>query len=264
MGLDIDCNGVGRRVGSYSSVHIARNALVWSAIYFLENYCEKIESQIKENAEKMEENNIKIKELYEQLEDENIEENKAENIEKSIEIYNVENSELDLNNIIFDAEKYTSMSLITHLKNVCRIGETISTLFPGQIMKYKSHIDYDYLHKNKTEIFSQMRSLSLEGLIYWIDHSDCEGYFTSSQSSSFLHFIKTVIPVSLQYFEKNKNVEGCHTVSIFDYLYNPDTCEDIITLENYKEYTQEEIGTSYYLYDVIRESDESGEPICFC
>lgn len=265
MGLDIYCNGKCERVGSYSNVHCNRYVLILSGIYYLEKYIENMKTQ-----------QINCKTTIEETQNENIElEKKLESLNYKDcfeECCNIENEMTKNNEIIFDnemnihiynTEEQIANEAINHLKKIStireteqqyNIGDTVSTI------KSTSYIDYKYLQENWIKIVSTMINFNLDGVLYWVNHSDCEGIFKPEQCKNLLHYIKVVIPEALNGFKRdNKDNQNRH--SLFMYLYEIDNKD--VTTDNYTDFTPEQLCKAYYLYDVLNESVESGELVHF-
>jgi hypothetical protein len=265
MGLDIYCNGKCETVGSYSNVHCNRYVLILSGIYYLEKYIENMKAQqinCKTTIEKLQNENCELEKKLESLNYKdcfeeccNIEDEMSKNNQ------NVFNNEMDIH--IYNTEEQIANEAIKHLKKIStkkeierqyNIGNTISTI------KSTSYIDYAYLQENWIKIVSTMINFNLDGVLYWVNHSDCEGIFKPKQCKKLLHYIKVVISEALNGFKRDRQ-DNQDRHSLFMYLYKIDNKD--VTHDNYTDFTPEQLYKAYYLYDVLNESVESGKLVHF-
>ena len=210
MGLDIVCNGIGERVGSYSGVHTTRKVMLLAALY----YCIDIEK-------------------------------------KGTDEFGVIGA------------------LIHHLKLILtqKTSETKYN-FHGEVrtITHIHEIDYDHLHENLEEIELLMGFYSIFGIIYWVDHSDCDGTLNSLKVRSILNALRIIIKPSIPYFIKQHNKETEHSTEITytDYNNLQWMFGDIIDDSTMETLSDDDIINSFYLHDVFNESIESGDDIIFC
>lgn len=213
MGLDIYCDDVGARVGSYSGVHDHRKILLKCALYYIQ--------YLIDNREKTKLTNYKD----------------------------------ELN------------ALKEHLDKML-IGKKKSLNVLNTDVSYYDPINYHHYYQNENDINSLLKLFNLEGVLYFVIHSDCEGEITSSESKAFIDFLSITISKSLPYFadEENKkplddqdNNDECG-YSIFNLFRD----EFNINCNNYNDFDQENIHKHYYLYDVFQKSVDSGNDVVFC
>jgi len=249
MGLDIECNGMYERVGSYSSVHINRRVLLECALYYVKDKIEKMDA-ISLVTQTFPQEYVDINETEEQQDI---------IIETTISLtYDKPNESQQYFNLI---------QLKEHLEKVLtpKVRTTYYKRSDGTTQQFDSvdEINYDYFIVKFSEIESCLEQNGLIGIMYWVNHSDCEGRISSNEAKEIIEFLSKTINTSLKYFAEKEKTTSEETnqrnkYTIFDYL------DGGITSENYMEQDLEDIYKSYYLYDIFYESVESGEDIVFC
>ena len=210
MGLDIECNGICERVGSYSGVHTTRKVMLLAALY----YCMDIEK-------------------------------------KGTDEFGVIGA------------------LIHHLKLVLT-QKTSKTKynFGGQehIITQVHDIDYSHLRENIEEIELLMGFYSIFGIMYWVNHSDCDGVINCLKARSILNALRIIIKPSIPYFIKQHNKETEHSTEITytDYNNLQWMFGDIIDDSTMETLSDDDIINSFYLINVFNESIDSSDDIIFC
>lgn len=195
MGLDVYCNEVNVRLGSYSRAKELKEILVYSCIF----HC-----------------NVKIKEFDQKM-------------------YQLEDYSDEWIQVFSDYTDYKGV--IYQCYEILGIGYDKNKLIDYNV---KGVLNYD-----KIDYFIG----DFEGLTYWLRHNETCGYIESDQVYAIIKFLKLVLRDAVKGFNE-KEEKG-----IINYMR--------LDVDKIDEMTDEEIFDSFYLSSVLKESDNTGEDLCF-
>lgn len=120
-----------------------------------------------------------------------------------------------------------------------------------KVIENNTDIDYTYLDDTYYTIFIMMKKYGIEGVLYWVFHSDWDGELKHNQSKKILDFVSKTMPRVIHYFIENND-----TPTIFNILH--------VDESNYKDYDINKIYKKYYLYDIFKYSVKKRKTIEFC
>ncbi len=103
-----------------------------------------------------------------------------------------------------------------------------------KLLKTTSQQSQQYPINNISTLIEKMDDFiefNVVGLLWWISHSDCEGFLSSGQSSDILNLLSNI----------------CYYMDDDDYSFDGD----------------DKMVSNYYLYPVFSESLTSGKPVQF-
>jgi hypothetical protein len=154
MGLDIKCNKVDTRC-SYSYIHVFRKMLIQSTIQFLESISFSKHFEAPETWSKYYCTEAKLDDDYEEYE-QDYENNKKKTIE--------------------------------YLGAICESPGLFSSL------TYRLISDPQPYFRSYIQVEERFHRFGIFGLLTFVDHSDCEGYFSPGQSLDILNLFMRIEP----------------------------------------------------------------------